>query len=151
MLNGIDGMVCPEPEGAFYAYPDASALLGRDLGGARPATTLELADLLLERAKVAVVPGRGLRRRRRAAAVVSRWATTTWARAWAGWLSCWAAVDVATQIGGTWWAPRGGFGVNFDPVEAGRVEQSGIAALRRVAFAGDGCVAGARSRGDLGR
>ena len=57
LLSGIDGLVCPEPEGAFYAYPDASALLGRDFGGARPDSTLELADLLLERAKVAVVPG----------------------------------------------------------------------------------------------
>ncbi|MYE56571.1 MAG: aminotransferase class I/II-fold pyridoxal phosphate-dependent enzyme, partial [Acidimicrobiaceae bacterium] len=46
-----------EPEGAFYAYPDASGLLGRDFGGVKPGTTLELADLLLERAKVAVVPG----------------------------------------------------------------------------------------------
>ena len=57
LLSGIDGLVCPEPEGAFYAYPDASGLLGRDFGGVRPGTTLELADLLLERAKVAVVPG----------------------------------------------------------------------------------------------
>ena len=57
LLSGIDGLVCPEPEGAFYAYPDASGLLGRDLGGTRPATTLELADLLLDRARVAVVPG----------------------------------------------------------------------------------------------
>ena len=57
MLSGIDGLLCPEPEGAFYAYPDASGLLGRDFGGVAPRTTLELADLLLERAKVAVVPG----------------------------------------------------------------------------------------------
>jgi len=57
LLSGIDGLVCPEPEGAFYAYPDATGLLGRDYGGVRPATTLELADLLLDRAKVAVVPG----------------------------------------------------------------------------------------------
>ncbi len=57
LLSGIDGLVCPEPEGAFYAYPDASGLLGRDFGGVRPGTTLELADLLLERARVAVVPG----------------------------------------------------------------------------------------------
>ena len=57
LLSGIEGLVCPEPEGAFYAYPDATGLLGRDYGGVRPATTLELADLLLDRAKVAVVPG----------------------------------------------------------------------------------------------
>ncbi|MCY4067595.1 MAG: pyridoxal phosphate-dependent aminotransferase [Acidimicrobiaceae bacterium] len=57
LLSEIPGLECPEPQGAFYAYPDASGLLGRDFGGARPSTTLELADLLLERAKVAVVPG----------------------------------------------------------------------------------------------
>ena len=57
LLGGIEGLVCPEPAGAFYAYPDASGLLGRDFGGVRPGTTLELADLLLEAAKVAVVPG----------------------------------------------------------------------------------------------
>jgi aspartate aminotransferase len=57
MLSGIDGVVCPEPQGAFYAYPDFSGVLGRDLGGVTPATTLELADLLLDEALVAIVPG----------------------------------------------------------------------------------------------
>jgi len=57
MLDDIDGVVCPEPQGAFYAYPDMAAMLGRDYAGATPANTLELADLLLDRARVAVVPG----------------------------------------------------------------------------------------------
>ena len=57
MLSGIDGVVCPEPQGAFYTFPDMAGVLGRDLGGAAPATTLELARILLEQAKVAVVPG----------------------------------------------------------------------------------------------
>ncbi len=57
LLRDIDGVVCPEPQGAFYAYPDLSGVLGRDLGGVTPTTTLELADLLLEKAKVAIVPG----------------------------------------------------------------------------------------------
>ena len=57
LLSGIDGVVCPEPQGAFYAYPDLSGVLGRDYGGVTPTTTLELADLLLERVKVAIVPG----------------------------------------------------------------------------------------------
>ena len=57
MLSGIDGVVCPEPQGAFYAFPDMAGVLGRDLGGGAPATTLELARILLEQAKVAVVPG----------------------------------------------------------------------------------------------
>ena len=57
LLSGIEGVVCPEPQGAFYAYPDLSGVLGRNYGGVTPRTTLELADLLLERAKVAIVPG----------------------------------------------------------------------------------------------
>ena len=52
-LNAIDGVVCPMPEGAFYVYPDVTALMAR-LG---MATSLELADFILERAEVAVVPG----------------------------------------------------------------------------------------------
>ena len=56
-LNAIDGFRTPVPQGAFYVYPDVTALLGRDWGGVVPATTLELADLLLERIEVATVPG----------------------------------------------------------------------------------------------
>lgn len=52
-LNAIDGVVCPLPEGAFYVYPDVTGLLAR-LG---VATSLELADHILEHAEVAVVPG----------------------------------------------------------------------------------------------
>ncbi|MEO3754789.1 pyridoxal phosphate-dependent aminotransferase [Streptomyces sp. B6B3] len=57
MLNEIDGVTCPEPEGAFYAYPSVRGLLGREIRGRRPATSMELAGLLLEEAEVAVVPG----------------------------------------------------------------------------------------------
>jgi aspartate/methionine/tyrosine aminotransferase len=57
MLNEIDGVTCPEPQGAFYAYPSVRALLGREIRGKRPASSLELAALLLEEAEVAVVPG----------------------------------------------------------------------------------------------
>jgi len=57
MLNAIDGVACPEPEGAFYAFPSMKGLLNRPLGGASAATTLELAALLLDEIKVAVVPG----------------------------------------------------------------------------------------------
>ncbi|GAA3886599.1 pyridoxal phosphate-dependent aminotransferase [Streptomyces sedi] len=57
MLNEIEGVDCPEPKGAFYAYPSVKALLGREIGGQRPSTTLELAEVLLEKAEVAVVPG----------------------------------------------------------------------------------------------
>ena len=56
-LNAIDGMVCPEPNGAFYVYPDVTGLLHRDYDGVTPTTSLELADLLLDKCEVAVVPG----------------------------------------------------------------------------------------------
>ncbi len=56
-LNSIDGVACPTPHGAFYAYPDVRGLLGREIGGIRPATSAELAALILDKAEVAVVPG----------------------------------------------------------------------------------------------
>ncbi|NQX13216.1 pyridoxal phosphate-dependent aminotransferase [Microbacteriaceae bacterium VKM Ac-2855] len=56
-LNKIDGIHCPTPEGAFYVYPDVQGLLGREWGGVTPTTSLELADLILEQAEVATVPG----------------------------------------------------------------------------------------------
>ncbi len=57
MLNEIPGVTCIEPQGAFYAYPDLTGLLGRPIGGVTANTTLELADLVLDQAKVAFVPG----------------------------------------------------------------------------------------------
>jgi aspartate/methionine/tyrosine aminotransferase len=57
MLADIDGVYCPEPEGAFYAFPDLSGVLGREIAGSVPTTTMELADLVLDEAKVAFVPG----------------------------------------------------------------------------------------------
>ena len=56
-LNKIEGLHCPNPEGAFYVYPDVTGLLGRSWGGVTPTTSLELADLILDQAEVAVVPG----------------------------------------------------------------------------------------------
>lgn len=56
-LNAIPGMRTPNPQGAFYVYPDVTALLGRTWGGVTPTTSLELADLILDQAEVAVVPG----------------------------------------------------------------------------------------------
>jgi aspartate/methionine/tyrosine aminotransferase len=57
LLSSIDGVDCPEPEGAFYAFPSFEGLLGRSFRGRTATTTLELADLALEEAKVAFVPG----------------------------------------------------------------------------------------------
>jgi aspartate aminotransferase len=57
MLNEIDGVVCPTPEGAFYAYPSVKGLLGRDYDGRVVESSADLAELILEQAEVAVVPG----------------------------------------------------------------------------------------------
>jgi aspartate/methionine/tyrosine aminotransferase len=57
LLAGIPGVTCVEPEGAFYAFPSLDGVLGREIGGRRPQTTLELAEVLLEEAAVAIVPG----------------------------------------------------------------------------------------------
>lgn len=57
LINAIPGVTCLEPEGAFYAFANFTGVLGRDFGGVRPATTLELADVVLEQGKVAFVPG----------------------------------------------------------------------------------------------
>lgn len=57
MLNEIPGVVCPEPRGAFYAYPSVKELLGKEIAGRRPQTSIELASLILDEAEVAVVPG----------------------------------------------------------------------------------------------
>lgn len=56
-LNKIDGMLTPTPTGAFYVYPDVTGLLGREWHGVTPTTSLELAELILEKAEVAAVPG----------------------------------------------------------------------------------------------
>ncbi|MFC6879884.1 MULTISPECIES: pyridoxal phosphate-dependent aminotransferase [Actinomadura] len=57
MLNEIPGVVCPEPEGAFYAYPSVKELVGKEIRGRRPQSSVELASLILEEAEVALVPG----------------------------------------------------------------------------------------------
>jgi len=56
-LDAIEGVVTPTPQGAFYVYPDVTGLLGRTWGGVTPTTSLELADLILDQAEVATVPG----------------------------------------------------------------------------------------------
>jgi aspartate/methionine/tyrosine aminotransferase len=57
LLNGIDGVTALEPQGAFYAFPNFTGALGRTYNGVRPTTTLELCAVMLEQAKVAIVPG----------------------------------------------------------------------------------------------
>ena len=57
MLNAIPGVECPTPEGAFYAYPSVKGVLGRTIRGRTPRTSAELAEIILDEAEVAVVPG----------------------------------------------------------------------------------------------
>jgi aspartate/methionine/tyrosine aminotransferase len=57
MLNEIPGVSCIEPEGAFYAFPSFKGVLGREIRGRTPETTVELAELLLDEVRVAIVPG----------------------------------------------------------------------------------------------
>ncbi len=57
MLNEIDGVVCPTPLGAFYAYPSVKGLLGKEHGGRTITSSAELAEFILDEAEVAVVPG----------------------------------------------------------------------------------------------
>ena len=57
MLRDIPGVTCLEPQGAFYAFPDLRGVLNRDIGGSTPTTTVELAEVILDKAKVAIVPG----------------------------------------------------------------------------------------------
>src|SRR4051794_4486001 len=57
MLNDIDGVTCPEPNGAFYVYPSVKGVLGKEIRGRRPQSSAELAEIILDEAEVAVVSG----------------------------------------------------------------------------------------------
>jgi aspartate/methionine/tyrosine aminotransferase len=57
MLNEIEGITCILPEGAFYAFPSVEGLLGREIRGRRSTSSSELAEVAIDEAKVAVVPG----------------------------------------------------------------------------------------------
>ena len=57
LLNDIPGVTCMVPQGAFYAFPSMEGLFGRNFGGVTPTTTSELCEVILDQAKVALVPG----------------------------------------------------------------------------------------------
>src|ERR671926_370800 len=59
-MREIPGVACPEPQGAFYVYPSVKGLLGRSIGGRVANDSVELAEVVLEQAEVAVVPGEAL-------------------------------------------------------------------------------------------
>jgi aspartate aminotransferase len=58
-LNAIEGVTCTNPEGAFYVFPNVSALYGRKFEGKAIDGSNALTDYLLDTARVAVVPGEG--------------------------------------------------------------------------------------------
>jgi len=57
LLNNTNGVTCPTPEGAFYAYPSVKGLIGKALRGRTIDSSLTVADIALDEALVAVVPG----------------------------------------------------------------------------------------------
>ncbi|MDO9515106.1 MAG: pyridoxal phosphate-dependent aminotransferase, partial [Syntrophales bacterium] len=56
-LGGITGISCFNPEGAFYVFPDVSALYGKSYEGSVITGSASFAEYLLDVANVAVVPG----------------------------------------------------------------------------------------------
>jgi aspartate aminotransferase len=57
LMNGIRGIHCLKPQGAFYVFPNVSALFGKKANGRPLQSPCDVADYLLEEAKVAAVPG----------------------------------------------------------------------------------------------
>ncbi len=57
LLDGMDGVECLPPEGAFYSFPSFEGVMGRTIRGQTITSTLQLADLVLDEVKVAFVPG----------------------------------------------------------------------------------------------
>ena len=58
-LNAMDGITCPLPEGAFYAFPSVAGVFGRQVGGRTVNSAQELCEALLDTVQVALVPGEG--------------------------------------------------------------------------------------------
>ncbi len=56
-MNKVPGFVTPTPQGAFYVYSDVSALIGKEFGGVKINSSLDLCDFALDAAGVAMVPG----------------------------------------------------------------------------------------------
>lgn len=56
-IGKMDGFSCARPNGAFYVFPRISSLFGKTISGKPVNSSVDLAELLLDEAKVAVVPG----------------------------------------------------------------------------------------------
>ena len=57
LLSQIDGFKVPTPKGAFYCYPSVEGVIGREIAGTKIESSADLAEVILNEAKVAVVPG----------------------------------------------------------------------------------------------
>jgi aspartate/methionine/tyrosine aminotransferase len=57
MLNEIQDVSCPMPGGAFYVYPSVKGLFGKLINGKTVNSSMEFAEIALDEANVAVVPG----------------------------------------------------------------------------------------------
>jgi aspartate aminotransferase len=75
MLDAIDGVTCPLPEGAFYVYPSVKGLIGRTLRGVQIESSAQLAGMILDEAEVAACP------------MPPRMPTSP--KAWGAWHNCW--------------------------------------------------------------
>jgi aspartate aminotransferase len=56
-LNGIPGITCAMPPGAFYVFPKVSALYGKNYKGKTISTSNDFSEFLLDEANVAVIAG----------------------------------------------------------------------------------------------
>ncbi len=56
-VRAINGLTAVEPDGAFYIFPNFGSFIGKTIKGKKINGSLDLAELLLNEAKVAVVPG----------------------------------------------------------------------------------------------
>ena len=99
MLNEIDGVDCPTPQGAFYAYPSVKGVLGRDDRRAHAADVGRAGRADPGGGRGGRRAGRGVRAERLPAAVLRARATTTWSRASAGSRSCSPRPCVPTTAG----------------------------------------------------
>lgn len=56
-INGIEGLRCKEPEGAFYIMMNLKSIMGKTIKGYKINSSMNFSNLLLDQARVAVIPG----------------------------------------------------------------------------------------------
>ena len=81
LLDAIPGVTCPEPYGAFYAYPSVKGVLGKTLRGRTVESSAAARRAGPRRGRGGGRAGRGVRDARATSGCRTRSATTTWSRA----------------------------------------------------------------------